>query len=275
MNKLMPLAPRRARGGKNGDEREAGAAASGPKTFARGLRIMEAVRNAGDEGLKIADIAATTGVQRTTVYRFLDVLVSEGYVHRSPDDRLYVFNHDRFAAAPSHKQTIELLKPVLERVSAQTGDSSFLVHREGPDSVCIHREVGSYPLQVLAVTVGHRQPLGVGAAGLALLAHLPAADLRQVLDENAPRLPEFGGMTREHMERLVRSTLERGWSAVGNAAVRGVLGVGVPVWRRPGYPAFAMSVSSVIDRMPLTRQREIVDVIRKELALVGMHAAPV
>src|SRR5690606_19297444 len=77
------------------------AAASGPKTFLRGLRIMEAVRSAGEDGLKIADIAAITGVQRTTVYRFLDVLVNEGYVHRSPDDRLYVFNHDRFAAAPS------------------------------------------------------------------------------------------------------------------------------------------------------------------------------
>jgi len=246
--------------------------ASGPKTFSRGLRIMEAVRNAGDDGLKIADIAAITGVQRTTVYRFLDVLVSEGYVLRSPDDRLYVFNHDRFATPPSYGQTIELLKPVLQRVSEHTGDSSFLVHRKGPDSVCLHREVGSYPLQVLAVTIGHRQPLGVGAAGLALLAHLPAADVRQVLDENTTRLPEFGGMTREHMERLIRSTLERGWSAVGNAAVRGVLGVGVPIWRRPGYPAFAMSVSSVIDRMPLTRQRDIVEIIRKELAQVGMRA---
>lgn len=251
-------------------------AASGPKTFARGLRIMEALRTAGDEGLKIADIAAVTGVQRTTVYRFLDVLVGEGYVHRSADERVYVFNHDRFAApcSPSQNQTIELLKPVLQRVSEQTGDSSFLVHREGPDSVCIHREVGSYPLQVLAVTVGHRQPLGVGAAGLALLAYLPAADMRQVLDDNADRLPAFGGMTREQMERLIGSTLERGWSAVGNAAVRGVLGVGVPIWRRPGYPAFAMSVSSVMDRMPLSRQRDIVALIRKELARVGMSVAP-
>src|SRR3546814_3144136 len=48
---------------------------SGPKTLRRGLQIIEVLRAAGDEGLKIADIAALTGIQRTTVYRFLDVLV--------------------------------------------------------------------------------------------------------------------------------------------------------------------------------------------------------
>lgn len=228
---------------------------------------MEAIRAAGDDGLKITDIAQATGIQRTTVYRFLDVLVNEGYVFPATEDRFFVFNHNRFQQPASLDHMIELLKPVLQRISAQAGDSSFLVRREGEDSLCVHREVGSYPLQVLSVTVGHRQPLGVGAAGLALLANLPQDDIDIILDANQGQLARFGGMTREQMERLIKSTLERGWSAVGNAAVPGVMGVGVPVMRRSGVPLFAISVSSVIDRMPLKRQRFIIDLIKKELAL--------
>lgn len=240
---------------------------SGPKTFRRGLQIIEALRAAGDDGLKITDIAALTGIQRTTVYRFLDVLVDQDYVQPATEDRIFIFNHAHFAGGPAATYSIDRLKPVLARISAQTGDSSFLVRRENGDSLCVHREVGTYPVQVLSVTIGHKQPLGVGAAGLALLANLPKDDIAQILHANKNMLPAFGGMTCEQMEQLIKSTLERGWSAVGNAAVPGVLGVGVPILHRSGHPIFAISVSSVIDRMPLTRQRFIVELIKKELAL--------
>lgn len=236
------------------------------KTFVRGLQIMEALHGAGSDGLKITDIAARTGIQRTTIYRFLDVLVNQGYVHPPTEERLFVFNGARFTSDLPNEYCFERFKHVLQRISEQTGDSSFLVRRDKGDSWCVHREVGSYPLQVLAVTIGHRQPMGVGAAGLALLANLQKEDVKEILDMNENKLSRFGGMTRPQMERLIKSTLERGWSAVGNAAVPGILGVGVPITRRSGHPLFAISVSSVIERMPLKRQRFIVDLINRELA---------
>ncbi len=75
---------------------------------------------------------------------------------------------------------------------------------------------------------------------------------------------------RARMEQLIHTTRERGWSAVGNAAVPGVLGVGLPV-PGPGARAhFAVSVSSIMSRMPLARQRFIVDVMRHALAGVAI-----
>ena len=215
------------------------------KTFVRGLQIMEALHAAGTDGLKIAEIAAQTGIQRTTVYRFLDVLVKQGYAHPATEERVFVFNDARFSSQPDNEHDIERLKDVLQRISAQTGDSSFLVRRDKGDSLCVHRELGSYPLQVLAVTIGHKQPMGVGAAGLALLANLDKQDIQAILDMNEDKLSQYGGMTRLQMERLIQSTLERGWSAVGNAAVPGILEVGVPIIRRSGAPLYAISVSSV------------------------------
>ncbi|MNG41524.1 hypothetical protein D3C84_1307590 [compost metagenome] len=53
---------------------------------------------------------------------------------------------------------------------------------------------------------------------------------------------------------------------MGNAAVPGVLGVGVALCDAGGYPRLAVSVSSLISRMQAPRQRSIADLIRAQLA---------
>ncbi|MCR2134573.1 hypothetical protein NSX40_24540, partial [Salmonella enterica] len=73
----------------------------------------------------------------------------------------------------------------------------------------------------------HRQPLGVGAAGLALLGALPPAEADEVIAQNEQALRAYGGMTVAQMRRLAENARDRGWAVVGNAAVPGVLGVGV------------------------------------------------
>ena len=158
------------------------------------------------------------------------------------------------------------LRPVLRQISDVSGDSAFLICRAGGDSLCLHREVGNYPVQVLAVTIGHRQPLGVGAAGLALLGALPPAEADEVIAQNEQALRAYGGMTVAQMRRLAGNTRDRGWAVVGNAAVPGVLGVGVALCDAGGYPRLAVSVSSLIDRMQAPRQRAIAELIRAQLA---------
>ena len=73
-------------------------------------------------------------------------------------------------------------------------------------------------------------------------------------------------MTVAQMRRLAENTRDRGWAVVGNAAVPGVLGVGVALCDASGYPRLAVSVSSLISRMQAPRQRSIADLIRAQLA---------
>src|SRR3546814_4516684 len=74
--------------------------------------------------------------------------------------------------------------------------------------------------------------------------------IESILSINKDVLPKYGGMTVERMRQLIKSSQERGWSVVGNAAVPGVLGVGVAVQRPVGQPNLAVSVSSILERMP-------------------------
>ncbi|MBG6073763.1 DNA-binding IclR family transcriptional regulator [Polaromonas sp. CG_9.7] len=118
---------------------------------------------------------------------------------------------------------------------------------------------------MLVIQVGTRQPLGVGAAGLALLAALPDEEVSAAIVANAPTLDGYGGMTPERMQILVRATRERGWSVIGNHATQGVLAVGMSVLNAKGAPVAAISVASTIDRMPRERQQLIARAMRSAL----------
>jgi len=239
----------------------------GSRTLRRGLHLLDAVLQSGRDGLRVVDLCRATGLERATVYRLLTTLVACSYV--AEHGRFRYIAGPRLAehaqrAVPS--EFAARLQPVLARVSAACGDAAFAIVREGSSSHCIARHVGTHPVQILVIQVGTRQPLGVGAAGLALLAALPNEDVAAAIEANAPDLGRYGSMTPDRMKILVRSTRERGWAVIGNHATRGVLAVGMAVLSREGAPVAAISVASTMERMPRDRQQLIARSMREALA---------
>lgn len=247
------------------DSGKAGDPDAGSRTLRRGLQVLDAVLVASGDGVRVAELCRTTGLGRASVHRLLATLQEAGYV--APLARFRYGAGPRLAGsmAPASSNLAVRLQPVLEHVSAACGDAAFAIVREGALSHCIARQVGTHPVQILVIQVGTRQPLGVGAAGLALLAALPDAQVQQIVDANAPALPSYGGMTPERMGILVRATRERGWAVIGNHATRGVLAVGMAVRNGQGDPVAAISVASTLARMPRDRQQLIARVMREAL----------
>ncbi|SFE07075.1 IclR family transcriptional regulator [Paracidovorax konjaci] len=231
---------------------------AGSRTLRRGLQVLDAVLAGGPEGVRVVDLCRGAGLERATVYRLLSTLMEGGHVAQQGRFR-YVPGPRLAALAPAGAQPNRAvhLQPLLARISASCGDAAFAVVREGPLSHCIARQVGTHPVQILVIEVGTRQPLGVGAAGLALLAALPDAEVEAIIAANAPRLAAYGGMTPERMRLLVRATRERGWSVIGNHATRGVLAVGRAVRDARGRPVAAVSVATTLARLPRERQQLI------------------
>jgi DNA-binding IclR family transcriptional regulator len=244
----------------------------GLRALRRGLDVLAAVIEAGDVGLRVVEIGRRCQLERATIYRILQTLGDAGYVELSGRYR-YVAGETvrQWRADNVLTQSIiaKRLEPVLEHVSAVSGDAAFAVVREGRMSSCIARRIGSYPVQVLAVDVGTRQPLGAGAAGLALLAALPDDEAQAVIEQHGDALSSYGGLNCETLRLLVKASRERGWSVVGNHAAKGALGVGVAVCNRRGYPIAAISVAAPTDRMSRQRQAFIVDAIRSALRSAG------
>ena len=241
----------------------------GSRTLRRGLQLLNAISQSGRNGLRVVDLCNAAGLERATVYRLLVTLVESGYVAEH--------GRFRYAAGPRLAVLSQLvspldfasrLQPVLARVSAACGDAAFAIVRDGPASQCIARQLGAHPVQVLVIQVGTRQPLGVGAAGLALLAALPDDEVAMIISTNSPDLGRYGSMTPDRMNIMVRATRERGWSVIGNHATQDVLGVGMAVGGKDGAPVAAISMASTIDRMPRERQQLIARSMRQALAVL-------
>ncbi len=242
-----------------------------PKTLVRGLTILQALSRAGPSGLKIAEIAVKAGIARPSVYRFVSVLLNHGYISEDGKSGRYIYNPEKWRDLSEVGYELDELRDVLIKISEKTGDSSFLIRQDNADSLCIHREIGSYPLQVLSIQINHKQPMGVGAAGLALLSHLVEDERERILAENALKLHRFGGITVNKLKLLIKGTRERGWSVVGNAAVQGVLGVGVAIADSQGRARYAISVSSVEARFTRARQKAVIGIIKTEIGRLNHY----
>lgn len=262
----MPSRPANKNVHQVDDSSEAAADDAGSRTLRRGLQLLDLLMAAPPDGLRVVDLCRAAGLERATVHRLLATLMAQGYAASIGRFRYGV--GPRLARATPAVQRPDLamrLQPVLASVSAACGDAAFAIVRENALSHCIARQVGTHPVQMLVIQVGTRQPLGVGAAGLALLAALPDSEVAEAIDANAPVLANYGGMTRERMRLLVRSTRERGWSVIGNHATRGVLAVGMAVNDAQGQAVVGISVASTTARMPRERQQLIVKWMRQAL----------
>lgn len=228
--------------------------------------MLECVGRHAAQGVRVVDLMRQCALERATVYRLLDTLIEDQYVvtldrfKYGPGPRF-----KNFRAAPPIDQLTARLQPVLKAVSDATCDAAFAVVREGTQSHCIARQVGSFPVQVLLVEVGRRQPLGVGAAGLALLGSLEEAEAEAIIAANTSSLRAYGDITPERLRMLSKATRERGWSVVGNHVAPDVIGVGFAV-PSPGKASMAaISVAAPANRLPPPRQQLAIRTIREAL----------
>lgn len=145
----------------------------------------------------------------------------------------------------------------LEWLQTETTATSFLMLRRGYSAVCIDRVVGK-GVRSLALRLGGSLPLHAGAGPRALLAYLPEAERRAVLEhfdkqsETDPDVP-----TRRQLQRMIDEIRETGVSMSDEDVTPGIAAVGAPVFNHRGELEAAISVSTMRVRLLQDRERTV------------------
>ena len=242
---------------------------AGPRTLRRGLKILKTLQAHDENGLSVTELSRLTGLQRPTIYRLLAALTECEFVQNVGKTRRYAVTKQLSLPAETEHHLVEIAKPFMRDLAFKVGDAVFLVIREDNNALTLWREIGPYPVQILGTYANKRQPLGVGSAGMALLAQLDDDTIEQIIENNSHDLEHYGGMSQREMRQLIANTRTRGYSVVGNYTVRGALGVGGALCSSQGYPLFALSVTAIIERMPARRQKEIARLIYETLEQIA------
>ncbi|MGK7864689.1 IclR family transcriptional regulator [Falsiroseomonas sp. E2-1-a4] len=148
----------------------------------RALALLDAFREE-DGPLPLADLARRSGLHLTTALRLLGTLESHGFVTRLPAGG-YVLGATLLLLGERFRRSLRLddhVRPALERLRAESGESATFFVRDGDRRRCLFRLESPHPVRDFA-RVGEMQPLGIGAHGRALMALEPPPGDR-------PRLP--------------------------------------------------------------------------------------
>ncbi|MFC4278050.1 IclR family transcriptional regulator [Achromobacter aloeverae] len=250
----------------------AAASAGGTQSIRRTIGLLRALVAAQRRGATSAELAARTGLDRSTARRMLQCLAEEDVLAFDSATRRYHFGHlayDMGLAASERLDLPQLCKPALARIADDTGDTVFLMMRSGDDAICADRAVGSYPIKTFIVDVGTRRPLGIGAGSLAMLSALPEDVAELVLANNVPRLGAYAGMNEERLRAMLREARGQGHVAMDVVDVPGARTVAVPILTGAGRPVAALSVAAIAMRMTPEREAMVLAVLRREAEGVG------
>ncbi|HYF59694.1 MAG TPA: IclR family transcriptional regulator [Burkholderiaceae bacterium] len=203
--------------------------------------------------LRLADVAAATGLNKATVLRLLDTLVEEGFARRDPETRRYALGDEAAVlgiAMQRRHHVRERARPWLVRLAGASGDTVLLSTRSGVESVCIDRETGDYPIRANYLDVGSRRPLGVGGGSLALLAWLPDDEIAAILDEVEPTLAErYPRVGRRLIEDTIAESRRTGHVLLLDVVIERMGAVAVPIFGADGRPTAAISIAALSDRL--------------------------
>lgn len=225
-----------------GEGREAGG------SFARAQLLLRAIAQAGADGASLRDMIRATGLPRPTVHRVLAMLEAAGWVARAPDGVGFQLGLEVLAlgagAAACHPLSAVANAP-MARLALAIAQPIYLVVRAGPDSVCVAREESGRRIQTLVLQVGSREPLGIGAGSMALLAALPEDQMQDFIAANRERYRQRPDFDEAAFLAAVERTRARGFAEHDDLFTPGVSGVGVAVRNGRGEAIAGISTAFV------------------------------
>ncbi|WP_223471596.1 MULTISPECIES: IclR family transcriptional regulator [unclassified Pseudomonas] len=243
-------------------------------------RLFAVLRSLGDtaeDGERVTQLAQRIGLSQPTTHRLLRSLMDEGMVEQDARSKRYRLSLEFFALAARAGNTgnlRELVRPAMLRLSASLGDSLFLLARSGFDAVCLDRSEGPFPIRTFTGDIGGRVALGVGQGSLAILAFLPEEERDTVIQYNLPRLKDFHLYDEVFLRSEVENVRTLGYAGRNTGVLQGMAGVAVPILDRDGRAVAALSVATVSDRLGPDRLPTVVDMLKREAALIGPRINP-
>lgn len=213
------------------------------RTAARTLDLLAHIATR-PEPAGLLDLAAETGLDKSTASRLLGFLAGRDLVARDPDTRRYGPGPALLAMGAGVLQRSSLrsiARPHLERLRDVTGETATLHLPVHERIVCIDGVESRAEIR-RAIPLGESLALGVGVTGKAVLGHLPMPEIERAL----------GARELRRMRAQLAALRSEGWLAAVGDRVPGVSAMASPVVIG-GRPRAAVTIAGPADRWTTDR----------------------
>jgi DNA-binding IclR family transcriptional regulator len=227
----------------------------------RALRMLRYL--AGQpEPVPLEHLARAVGVPRSSAYHLIGAMVDEGFVAHLEEEHRYALGVSAFEVGSGYARHAPLQRlarrPLADLVDA-VGESGHLAVLHGREVFYVveERASGRPPL---VSDVGVRLPAQITASGRAILASLPAAQVRALFPDRASFVHRHaeGPASLTALSALLAQTRQRGFATEDGEITPGLSSVAVAVLDHVGHPVASVAVTyeagSVVDVAPLVQR---------------------
>ena len=247
----------------------------GSQTVRRAMALLRLVACSQERGVRLSELVALSGLNRPTVHRLLQTLIQEGALEQDIGSRRYLLGPEMVLlglARKSRHRLAVMADPYLAELARETGDTAFLSIRHGTDSICVSRQTGHHPIQILSIEVGARRPLGLGVSGVALLACLSEADCADAVAQNERRLASHGESSQSIIHR-VGEARRLGYAHAPVGLMPGTSAVSVSVPDTDGRSIGALTITAMADRLNEKRLPIVLAAMQRGAMALSRRAA--
>jgi DNA-binding IclR family transcriptional regulator len=199
------------------------------------------------EPVPAAAICRDAGLPRSTTYHLLDTLAEAGFVVHLPEDQRYALGVSSYELASGYSRQAPLQRLARLPLAAlvdRTGHNAHLAVLHGREVIYVieERAPGRPPL---VTDVGVRLPAHLTASGRAMLARLPAAQVRALFPDRSAFVlrNELGPRSLPELRHLLAQVRRQGHAREAGEITAGIDSVAVAVLDHAGHPAAAVAVS--------------------------------
>jgi DNA-binding IclR family transcriptional regulator len=242
----------------------------------RALQILDLFDEQNKE-IKITDISARTGLNKSTLHALLKTLQARGYIDQNDENGRYRLGMKLVERGNFVINSIDIRKicnSFLVDLSAQTGQTTHLGILDGGHGIYIDKVEGQAAI-ITYSRIGRQLPLHCTAIGKVLVAFQNAERRAQLLlhyDYAAMTGRSITGETA-FMEELAQVRAQ-GCALDDQENVKGVRCVAVPLFDHRGHIAAAISLStltSIVDSRDFARYSGFLQDIGRQISVLLGH----
>ena len=217
--------------------------------------ILEALADHGS--MRIIDLSELLGLHKSTVHRLLASLISMGYVTQNEQTGSYALTYklvEMSGKILKNTDILNLVRPYAEQLSNACDETVHFVKKTGSNVLYIEKlESQSVKARSfrLSSQVGLTRPMYCSGVGKVILAYLPDEEVKSIWDSTEivkktdNTITDFKTLKKELA--LIRS---RGYALDNEENELGIRCIAVPVFDYHDTPQYALSVSSLVSRIP-------------------------
>jgi DNA-binding IclR family transcriptional regulator len=246
--------------GHAGDDR-------GWQSIGRALKVLDII-GSHQRPVSLTDISSEVQLTISTTHRILRGLEARGFVQRDPVAGDYSVGPSILRLASSAMQQTDdgdlalLAFPRMQRLRELTKETVGFHVVNGLTWMCIAELPSHEPIRMVA-GVGTLYPLGLGAPGKAMLAHMPRDVVARVVAGKEFQARSRIGRTMPAVMRSLTGIVRDGYAISDNEVIAGASGVAIPILDARGEARAALNITGPEYRWTKAKMMRHLDAVRE------------